>query len=95
MRQIGVSRTDRSPAGKAQYPLRRLRQEIADGVIRPGEALRHSNLAKRYGISPTPLREALRLPKSEGTVDYLPHRGATLDVVSEQQMQHIYTLRAQ
>jgi DNA-binding GntR family transcriptional regulator len=88
-------RTDGPPASKTQYALRRLRQEIADGTIRPGEALRQSDLAKRYGISPTPLREALRLLESEGTISYSPHRGATLNVVSEQRMQDLYALRAQ
>jgi DNA-binding GntR family transcriptional regulator len=88
-------RTEGPPASKTQYALLRLRQEIADGTIRPGEALRQSDLAKRYGISPTPLREALRLLESEGTISYSPHRGATLNVVSEQRMQDLYALRAQ
>jgi len=89
-----TSRTQGPPASKTQYALQRLRQEIADGVIRPGEPLRQSDLAKRYGISPTPLREALRLLESEGTVEYSPHRGATVTRVSEQRMQDLYALRA-
>lgn len=82
------------PASKAQYAIERLRDDIASGRLRPGEALRQSDLAKRYGVSPTPVREALRLLESEGLVVYSPHRGATVTQHDEQRTQDLYTLRA-
>jgi DNA-binding GntR family transcriptional regulator len=87
-------RTAGPPASKTEYALRRLREEIASGTIRPGEAIRQSDLAKRYGISPTPVREALRLLESEGSVTYSPHRGATVTHHDEQRMADLYALRA-
>ena len=82
------------PASKTAYALERLRQEIADGVIRPGEALRQADLAKRYGISPTPVREALRLLEAEGAISYSPHRGATVSEMTEERVRDLYLLRA-
>jgi len=82
------------PASKTQYTLERLREDIATGEFRPGDALRQSDLAQRYGVSPTPVREALRLLESEGTVVYSPHRGATVTHHDEQRMQDLYAFRA-
>jgi DNA-binding GntR family transcriptional regulator len=85
---------DGPPASKTEYALQRLRDEISSGVIRPGEALRQADLAKRYGISPTPVREALRLLEAEGAISYAPHRGATVSEMTEQRVQDLYLLRA-
>ena len=82
------------PASKTAYTLERLRREIADGVIRPGEALRQADLAKRYGVSPTPVREALRLLEAEGAISYSPHRGATVSELTEDRVNDLYLLRA-
>lgn len=84
----------RPPASKTQYTLERLREDIDAGLLRPGDALRQSELAQRYGVSPTPVREALRLLESEGTVVYSPHRGATVTHHDEQRMQDLYAFRA-
>lgn len=82
------------PTSKTQYTLERLREDIAAGVLRPGDSLRQSELAQRYGVSPTPVREALRLLESEGAVVYSPHRGATVTQHDEQRMQDLYAFRA-
>ncbi len=82
------------PASKTEYALQRLRDEISSGVIRPGEALRQADLAKRYGISPTPVREALRLLEAEGAISYAPHRGATVSEMTEQRIKDLYLLRS-
>lgn len=84
----------RPPTSKTQYTLERLREDIAAGQFRPGDALRQSELAQRYGVSPTPVREALRLLESEGTIVYSPHRGATVTFHDEQRMQDLYAFRA-
>lgn len=82
------------PASKTAYVLQRLRQEIAEGIIRPGEALRQADLAKRYGVSPTPVREALRLLEAEGAISYSPHRGATVAELTDERVRDLYLLRA-
>lgn len=93
-RTPGLGAAGGPPASKTAYALERLRQEIDDGIIRPGEALRQADLANRYGISPTPVREALRLLEAEGAISYSPHRGATVSELTEERVNDLYLLRA-
>jgi DNA-binding GntR family transcriptional regulator len=82
------------PTSKTAYVLERLRREIAIGAIRPGEPLRQADLARRFGVSPTPVREALRLLEAEGTISYSPHRGASVTELSPDHVRDLYLLRA-
>jgi len=60
----------------------RLRIEIADeivrGDLRPGAPLDEVSLARRFGVSRTPVREALRELSAVGMVSTQPHRGAVV-----------------
>ncbi len=55
-----------------------LRELIISGELSPSEPLRQRELASRFGVSQTPVREALRRLESEGLVVNDPHRGATV-----------------
>jgi len=55
-----------------------LRELIISGELQPSEPLRQRDLAARFGVSQTPVREALRRLESEGLVSNDPHRGATV-----------------
>jgi DNA-binding GntR family transcriptional regulator len=55
-----------------------LRELIISGELAPSEPLRQRDLAARFGVSQTPVREALRRLESEGLVVNDPHRGATV-----------------
>jgi DNA-binding GntR family transcriptional regulator len=55
-----------------------LRELIISGEIAPSEPLRQRDLAARFGVSQTPVRESLRRLESEGLVVNDPHRGATV-----------------
>lgn len=57
-----------------------LREMISSGELAPGASLRQQELAERFEVSPTPIREAMRRLESEGLVAYDPHRGATVTV---------------
>jgi DNA-binding GntR family transcriptional regulator len=85
----------RAPAmSKTQYVLGRLRRDIERGAVSPGDALRQTDLATRYGVSPTPVREALRILEAEGTVLYSPHKGATVAQLDARSIADLYELRA-
>ena len=60
--------------------LGRLRSLIVEGELPPGAKIDEKELGGRFGVSRTPLREALKVLASEGLVTLKPHRGA---VVSE------------
>lgn len=55
-----------------------LRELIISGELSGAEPLRQRDLAARFGVSQTPVREALRRLESEGLVVNDPHRGATV-----------------
>ncbi len=56
----------------------RLRDMIVEGELLPGTHIPESSLCERFGISRTPLREALKVLGSEGLVTLLPNRGAVV-----------------
>jgi DNA-binding GntR family transcriptional regulator len=82
------------PLSKTAYVLARLRQELANGDIHPGQQLRQVEIAERYGVSPTPVREALRLLEADGAIRYSPHRGATVTELAPQELSDLYLTRS-
>jgi len=71
----------------------RLYEAIADGSLAPGAQLHQENLAERFGVSRSPVREALRLLEARGLVTYYPNRGAVVTAVSEAQIREIFEIR--
>lgn len=66
----------------------RLRRQIVEGEMEPGAKVSEKALCAAYGVSRTPLREALKVLAREGLVVLTPHRGAhvaelTLDDLEE------------
>jgi DNA-binding GntR family transcriptional regulator len=55
-----------------------LADEIVRGALRPGAALDETELAKRFNVSRTPVREALRQLAASGLIDARAHRGAVV-----------------
>ncbi|MCW1913244.1 GntR family transcriptional regulator [Luteolibacter sp. GHJ8] len=53
-----------------------IEQRIVEGEFEDGERLDEVTLAKRFGVSRTPLREALRMLAGSGLVELIPRRGA-------------------
>lgn len=51
-----------------------IRTSIVQGEVRPGDPLVESKLSEQFGISKTPVREALIRLKRDGLVEALPHR---------------------
>jgi DNA-binding GntR family transcriptional regulator len=64
-----------------------IRQQLADdilqGIYLPGERLDEIGLAKRFNISRTPIREALRQLTSAGLVEMRPRRGTIVSLPSQ------------
>jgi len=53
-----------------------LEREILSGKLKPGSRISEESVCARYGVSRTPVREALKHLSSEGFVDIRPHQGA-------------------
>lgn len=72
----------------------RIRELIMDGRIRPGDHLRLERLALEFGISVTPVREALKSLRSEGFVVLEPRRGFVVAPLSERDVQDLFWVQA-
>lgn len=60
----------------------KIEEQIATGELPPGSALDEAMLVLRYGVSRTPIREALLLLSAEGLIDIRPRRGAVVKCAS-------------
>ncbi|OYX40873.1 MAG: GntR family transcriptional regulator [Rhodobacterales bacterium 32-67-9] len=80
------------PQGNSAY--RRLLEEIGSGDLLPGARLRETELAERFGISRTPVREAIRQLESDGLVAHMPRQGATIRVLDYTEVMELYEMRA-
>ncbi len=70
----------------------RLRQRIFNRELAPGNWIDELRLAKEYGISRTPLREALKVLAAEGLVTMKVRRGAYVTEVNEKDLTDVYHL---
>lgn len=77
----------------AEQAHRRLRRDIISGAIPAGQALRLEYLKDRYGISFSPLREALNRLHSERLVVATPSRGFRVAPFSEEEMWDVIETR--
>lgn len=71
-----------------------LRQRIFNRELAPGSWIDELKLAEEYGISRTPLREALKVLAAEGLVTMKVRRGAYVTEVSERDLTDVYHLLA-
>lgn len=80
---------------KTELMLQALRQRIRSGELGAGTPLRVDALSKEFGISSTPVREALRLLQADGLVNYEPHRGARVAAATDRlnRLEDIYAIR--
>jgi DNA-binding GntR family transcriptional regulator len=71
-----------------------IREAIIDGRLPPGQRLKEEELARELGMSRTPVREALLTLESEGLVESIPRRGATVRSYAVGDLDDVYQLRA-
>ena len=62
------------PPTRRDAVVERLREDIINGTLRPGEAIKDAELANRFGFSITPVQEALTQLALEGLVEMPPNR---------------------
>ena len=61
----------------------------------PGTHLQQDELCARFGVSRTPVREALRKLQATNLVDLVPNRGATVRIPTRKELVDVYALRAE
>ncbi|MER7368041.1 GntR family transcriptional regulator [Nonomuraea wenchangensis] len=84
----------RPPVSKADYVYNTLLDDLRNARIPGGTALRAGEVAKRLGVSVTPVREALRRLEKDRLIRYEAHHGATVVDLGEEALEEYYGLRA-
>jgi len=72
-----------------------LADEIVRGVLHPGAGLDEMELARRFGVSRTPVREAIRQLAASGLIEARAHRGAVVARPSERQFIEMFEAMAE
>ena len=72
-----------------------LQARVLDGDLLPGTRLRQEALAAEFGVSRTPIREALRKLQASGLVDLRPNRGALVRGLTPREIRDAYAVRAE
>jgi DNA-binding GntR family transcriptional regulator len=85
--QLGAPRT------VAGLVAERLRGDIVAGTLQAGSRLRQVELARRFGVSTTPVREALATLQREGLVRLHPQRGAVVFLPTVDDLREHYEIR--
>ena len=66
---------------------------IENGDLRPGDRLLETDLAQRFDVSRTPIREAIRRLETDGLVAHKPRVGAMIRVLAQQEIVELYEMR--
>lgn len=72
-----------------------LEDDIATGRFKPGERLDEVSLAERFGVSRTPIREALLQLSAGGLVEVRPHRGAIVAKIAPDRLVEMFDVMAE
>lgn len=83
-----------APTALYEEVAERLRQRIFAHELPPGTWIDEQKLAEQYGISRTPLREALKVLASEGLVTLKPRRGCYVTEITAQDLDDIFPIMA-
>lgn len=71
-----------------------LRDSILSGELQPGERLLQEELAERFNVSPTPVREAIQQLVAEGVLSHSPYRGVQVAEVNLEDVREVYLIRS-
>ncbi|WP_443043917.1 GntR family transcriptional regulator [Streptomyces sp. NBC_00322] len=74
--------------------LEALRTALVDGELAPGEVYSAPVLGERFGVSATPVREAMQQLAIEGAVEVVPNRGFRVTVRSARELAELAEVRA-
>src|SRR5579862_6177988 len=80
---------------KADDIARALEDEIISGQVPPGQVLRQEHVCERFGVSRTPVREALQRLEALGLVSAVPNRGVRVRSISHAELREAFLIRAE
>ncbi|MFZ3556690.1 MULTISPECIES: GntR family transcriptional regulator [unclassified Streptomyces] len=78
---------------RTQYVLEEIKHRILTGQLRPGQALVETDVAAQFGVSKTPVREALKTLAGTGLVVMSQYKGVTVRMVDADMAREVYDVR--
>jgi len=97
-RHAAIVRTPKpvaAPLTRTESLRLQIADEIVSGVLEPGTPLDEQELAARFGVSRTPVREAIRQLSASGLVSVRPHRGAVVALPTPSQLDDMFEAMAE
>ena len=76
-----------------QMVYRKIKEMMLNYEIVPGQRLIFSDLAKRMGVSRTPVNNALGILANEGFLDLIPHQGYSVHQITKDEAESLYEIR--
>ncbi|MDF2722209.1 MAG: GntR family transcriptional regulator [Paenibacillus sp.] len=71
-----------------------IKRKIIEGELNPGDRIVEIKLAKEFGISQSPVREAIRHLSGEGIITIVPNKGPVVKPLEAQDIYEVYSLRS-
>ena len=81
------------PISLRQQLYKAIKHAIIVGELAPGESISERDLAERFSVSKTPVREALTSLQQNNLVEYTTNRGFKVSTISYKDVQEIYEAR--
>ncbi|UZF92098.1 GntR family transcriptional regulator [Bosea sp. NBC_00550] len=92
---LAISKPAAPPRTRTEALRLQIADEIISGVLEPGTPLDEQELAARFGVSRTPVREAIRQLAASGLVSVRPHRGAVVALPTPTQLDDMFEAMAE
>ncbi len=78
---------------RGELAYQQLFDAIQKGTLKPGTRIRETDIAEEFGISRTPVRDAIRRLENDGLIVHLPHQGAVIRTLEHREIMEMYEMR--
>ena len=92
-KQPDRGRRFRRPMTAQEAIVAEVRARLVTGELQPGRPIPQEGLSEQLGVSPIPIREALKMLEGEGLINYIPHRGYFVRTLSSEDLHELFLMQ--
>ena len=89
----GSSQRFRRPMTAQEAIVGEVRAMLVTGELQPGQPIPQEGLSEQLGVSPIPIREALKMLEGEGLISYIAHRGYFVRTLSVDDLHELFLMQ--